>query len=158
MPSRRWPFWRCGNATYASRIPAHFWLIVTTRLTATVYLFGIGKFPVRTSMDIFPPTGRIRLQFRRTARLLADSEQGLLYGNVAERRKPTGPRFVAARRKPSGLSASFRARPGGLRRSATSVRHNSGAIGRKPPGETWGNRQSTGRFTPFRYYSAPRFG
>jgi hypothetical protein len=56
----------------------------------------------------------------------------------AERRKPNGPKFVAARRKPSGLSASFRAKPGGLRRSATSVRHNSGAIGRKPPGEMRG--------------------
>jgi len=51
------------------------------------------------------------------------------------RRKPNGPKFVAARRKPSGLSASFRAKPGGLRRSATSVRHNFGAIGRKPPGQ-----------------------
>ena len=29
---------------------------------------------------------------------------------------PNGPKFVAERRKPSGLSASFRAKPGGLRR------------------------------------------
>jgi hypothetical protein len=55
---------------------------------------------------------------------------------VAERLAPNGPRFVAERRKPSGLSASFRAEPGGLRRSATAVRHNSG----------------TGRLAPCRYF------